>query len=51
MLPASVRLVEGTFPDYQKVIPEARRASLGLGRDEAPDAASVSILSASVRAE
>jgi DNA polymerase-3 subunit beta len=30
----SVRLVEGTFPDYQKVIPENTPRELSLGRDE-----------------
>ena len=30
----SVRLVEGSFPDYQKVIPESTPRELSVGRDE-----------------
>jgi len=30
----SLRLVEGTFPDYQKVIPEATPREVQVGRDE-----------------
>jgi DNA polymerase-3 subunit beta len=29
-----LRLVEGTFPDYQKVIPEGTTRELAVGRDE-----------------